>query len=197
MKSPRAFLFFSMETQSRRRALVVAWYGFYAALFTAILCFWGIGYSARLLQLVATSAIFLGGISSSGPVRLFSRWQRKFADGTVYGINPNRPHPYLHGRRIVDMDRLRVDEDDIATRDRAHYLAYAALRWAVLLFSLFAPLLFILIGPDSFVRLLLVLCFPFCVLFFSLPQAIILWTEPDLEPDPEDPGSQTVYRAIP
>jgi hypothetical protein len=37
---------------------------------------------------------------------------------------------------------------------------------------------------------------PFAILFFSLPQAILLWTEPDLEPDPED-QSQTVVRIVP
>jgi hypothetical protein len=183
MKSPRAFLFFTIETQSRRRAVVVAYYGFFIALSVAVVLWRGPSYLDKLLQFAVICALFLGGITAAGPVRLFSQWQRKFADGSVYGIDGNRPHPWLAGRRTVDVDRLRVDEHDLHTRDRAHYLAYAILRWAVVLFSLFAPLVIYAAGPDAFARLLSLLCFPFCVLFLSLPQAIILWTEPDLEPD--------------
>jgi hypothetical protein len=190
MKSPRAFLFFSVETQTRRRALVMAYYGFFAAISVAMILWRGPSSLNKLLQFAVICALFLGGMTAAGPVRLFSPWQRKFADGSAIGVDANRPHPYLPGIPLIDAKRLRVDEHDLHARDRAHYLAYAALRWAVVLFALFAPLGFYVAGPNAFARLLLLLCFPFCVLFLSLPQAIILWTEPDLEPDPSNSGTK-------
>ncbi|HEY6446241.1 MAG TPA: hypothetical protein VIY53_07275 [Acidobacteriaceae bacterium] len=192
MKSPRAFLFFSVETQSRRRGLVVAYYGFFAALSVAMVLWRGPSSLDKLLQFAVICALFLGGITAAGPVRLFSPWQRKFADGSAYGIDPRRLRAAT-GRP----SQLRVDEHDLHARDLAHYKAYAAIRGAIVLFALFAPLMISTAGPGVFARLVSLLCFPFCVLFLSLPQAIILWTEPDQEPDPEDPRFQTVYRAVP
>jgi hypothetical protein len=191
------FFFFSLETQSRRRALVIAFYGFFAALTIGVLLWRGPSSLNKLLQLAVTCTMFLGGITAFGPVRPFSRWHRRIPGGSTQSFVANRPHPWLAGRRLYDLDALRFDEHDMAMRDRAHYLAYAAMRWPILVSAMLVPAMIYTAGIAAFARLLLLLCFPFCVLFLSLPQAIILWTEPDLEPDPEDPGSQTVIRVYP
>jgi hypothetical protein len=191
MKRRRAFLFFAVETQSQRRSLVIAYYAVFAMLCLIMAALRGTHGLVLLLQLTAMAAFFLGGIAAGGPVRLFSQWQRKFADGSIYGIDPRRM------RANGAASRLRVDEQDVYTRDRAHYLAYAAMRWALILFALFGPLVAYEIGISAFGRLLVVLCVPFCVLFLSLPQAIILWNEPDLEADPQEQEPQTVIRIVP
>jgi|HubBroStandDraft_4_1064222.scaffolds.fasta_scaffold27458_3 hypothetical protein len=191
MKRRHAFLFFSVETQSHRRSLVIAYYAVFAMLCLIMATLRGTHGLVLLLQLTAMAAFYLGGTSAKGPVRLFSHWQRKFVDGSIYGIDPRRM------RANGAASRLRVDEQDLYTRDRAHYLAYAATRWAVILFALFGPLVVYEIGISAFGRLLVVLCVPFCVLFLSLPQAIILWNEPDLEADPQEQEPQTVIRIVP
>jgi hypothetical protein len=194
MKTTRRFLIFiPVETQRSRRAIVV---GYYAALIAfAILFLWlrGPAKYVLLLPLTYLCAAMLGGLSVRGPVRLFSQWQRKFKDGSAWGIDGSRPHPYLKGRPLISpIDRL--DEHDIATRDRAHYLAYSTLRWPAIAAALLAPIFLLDATPAQVGRILLIVSVPVSILFFSLPQAIILWTEPDLDPDSADSASQTVFK---
>jgi hypothetical protein len=194
MKRPRRFLIFiPVETQRSRRAVVVGYYVFFIAF--AILFLWlrGPAKYVLLLPLTYICAAMLGGLTVTGPVRLFSQWQRKFKDGSAWGIDGSRPHPYLKGRPLISpLDRL--DEHDIATRDRAHYLAYSALRWPAIAAALLAPIFLLDATPAQVGRILLIVSVSVAVLFFSLPQAIILWTEPDLDPDSVDSASQTVFK---
>lgn len=196
MRATRRFLFLiPVETRRSRRAVVVGYYGFFTAF--AILLLWLRGPEKydRLLPLAYYFAVMLGGLAFSGPVKLFSEWQRKFRNGSVWGIDPNRPHPYLPGQPMIATDRL--DEQDIATRDRAHYLAYSALRWPAIAAALFSPLFLLDATPAQVGRILFLISVPLAVVFFSLPQAIILWQEPDIEPDPEQHPTQTVVRILP
>jgi hypothetical protein len=94
------------------------------------------------------------------------------------------------------IDPIRIDEHDLQVRDRAHYLAYSALRWPAIAAALFGPLFLLDATTLQVSRILLLISVPFAVLFFSLPRAIILWTETNLDPDSEE-QDQTVYRAIP
>jgi hypothetical protein len=194
MKTTRRLLIFiPVETQRSRRAVVVGYYIFFIALAILFLWFRGPAKYALLLPLTYLCAAMLGGLTVSGPVRLFSQWQRKFKDGSAWGIDANRPHPYLKGRPLIRPIEP-LDEHDIATRDRAHYLAYSALRWPAIVAALCSPLFLLDATPAQVARLLLIVSVPVAVLFFSLPQAIILWTEPDLDPDPADSASQTVFK---
>ncbi len=199
MKNPRRFLFFiPVETQSNRRAVVI---GYYLALIAfAIMLLWQRGPDkyGRLLPLTYFWAVMLGGFISSGPVRPFSRWQRKFKDGSFWGIKPGQTHSWLSGRAVIRIGHIdRLDEHDIAARDRAHYLAYSALRWAAIAAVILGPLFLIDAPPQQLAHILYLLSVPVAALFFSLPQAILLWTEPDLGTDTQDPGTQTVFKAIP
>ena len=93
---------------------------------------------------------------------------------------------------IAGDPRIRGDEREMHRRDHAHYVAYRILLYSFLAacvcyFALatirqlagtnpvFQPLILrgSLMMPFHFM--------PFCMLFGSLPQAILLWTEPDME----------------
>lgn len=128
-------------------------------------------------------ATMLGGITFSGPVRIFSQWQRQYvADGRDRSSQPIGIRPGDAKRtNAVAIDRL--DEHDIAARDRAHYLAYSALRWPAILAALFGGLFLMDANPAQLGHILVIASVPFAALFFSLPQAILLWTEPDLDPE--------------
>jgi hypothetical protein len=194
--SHRFLLFIPVETQRSRRVLVIGYYLFFLVVGVAVIWFRGPAKYDRLLPLAFYLGSALGGMTFTGPVRLFSRWQRKFKDGSAWGIDPNLPHPYLSGRTLISADHIdRLDEHDIAVRDRAHYLAYAALRYPAMLAAMFGLIFMIDATPAQVEHVLFLASVPVAVLFFSLPQAIILWTEPDLDPDPEDPGTQTVFTA--
>lgn len=196
MKSSRRFLLFiPVETRRSRRALVIGYYGAFVAFALVLLWFRGPAKYDRLLPMASYFAALLGGLTFNGPVKIFSQWQRRFKDGSAWGTDAHQPHPYLSGRPIIDGDRL--DELDIQRRDQAHYLAYSALRWPAIAAALIGPLFLVDTTPAQVGRILLVVSVPFAVLFFSLPQAIILWTEPDLDPDPVEPGAQTAFKAVP
>jgi hypothetical protein len=73
-----------------------------------------------------------------------------------------------------------LDERETDERDHVHYVAYTLARWlALFLFVLYGLLgaihvpWFGHVGPFFFLLLTLVL--------WSLPQTLILWTEPDME----------------
>lgn len=189
----RFLLFIPVETQRSRRAVVVGYYSFFAALVVFQILFRGPEKYDRLLPLTFYAAALLGGLTMNGPVRVFTQWQRNIKNGSAYGIDPVRLNPFGTPPRPSDS---AYDERDIAARDHAHYLGYSALRWTVIVFLVLG--IFIVIDwPSARVaQLLLFLSVPFCIVFLSLPQAILLWTEPDLDPDPADPGTQTVFKPI-
>ena len=183
MNAPRKFLLFiPAETQRSRRVIVIAYYLVFIAFAIWLLWLRGAGRYASLLPLTWFWASMLGGLSFTGPVRLFSPWQRKFADGSAWGIDPGRPHPYLKDRPLLHPIGC-LDEHDIAIRDRAHYLAYSTLRWPAIGAALFAPLFLMHSSSEQVAHILFLISVPVAALFFSLPQAIILWTEPDVEPE--------------
>jgi len=194
--SHRFLLFIPVETRRSRRVLVIGYYLFFIAFSAVLLWFRGPAKYGRLLPLTFYLATMLGGLTFSGPVRLFSSWQRNFHMPLEDRRDPvslvwkaaSRP-------RLTSIDRL--DEHDIALRDRAHYLAYSALRWPAILAALFGGFFLFDASPEQIGHALLVASVPIAVLFFSLPQAIILWTEPDFESDPEDLPSQAVLPGIP
>ena len=68
-------------------------------------------------------------------------------------------------------------------RDRAHYLAYSALRWPAIVAALLGGIFLMDASPEKVAHVLLIASVPVAALFFSLPQAILLWTEPDMEPE--------------
>ncbi len=69
MICPRRFLFFvPVETQRRRRAIVIGYYGAFTTLTILFLWFCGPGKHSLLFPLAFYSAAFLGGLGFTGPV---------------------------------------------------------------------------------------------------------------------------------
>lgn len=191
----KRFLFFiPIRNRRSRRILVIGYYLFFVVF--AALFVWqkGLDDYDRLLPFAYLCAPLLGGLIAGGPVRLFSQWQRKAVGGAERFTAPAQSlSGYAGSRPAVD----RLDEHDIARRDRAHYVAYSALRWPAIAAALFSLMFLMDSTPQKVAHILLVLSVPVAVLFFSLPQTILLRTEPDLDPDPVDSGSQTVFKVVP
>jgi len=127
---------------------------------------------------VVNLGAFLGGVRSGGTVKPYG--------GIHSGLFPNRSEvqelfgrarPVAGGDAAGNSD---LDEREIRVRDRVHFVAYTVSRWfALLLFAAYALLSTLnvswlaRIGPLFFFLLALML--------WSLPQTLILWTEPDME----------------
>lgn len=193
--SHRFLLFVPVETQRSRRVLVVGYYLFFLAFAGILLWFRGPEKYDRLLPLTFYLGTALGGLTFTGPVRLFSSWQRNLR------LPPeDRRDPVSLVWRATGMPQREIDhldEHDIALRDRAHYLAYSTLRWPAILATLFGAIFLIDATPQQLAHVLSIVAVPFAALFFSLPQAIILWREPDLEPDSLDFESQGMRQTLP
>ena len=174
-----------MARQARRRTLVVMVYAAMAALMagmwyldhwraTGIWVYWAAVLACRL---------FLGGYYRGGLVKPFNdkapRRRQQAPSFLAVGLRLYNPLP--------DDDRLfRNDERELAQRDHAHYLAYQAIAvalvipWFVADVGMMKPAwareLSIPIDHLLYGLILAVL-----LLAFTLPQAILLWTEPDME----------------
>jgi hypothetical protein len=148
---------FNVATRVRRRWLVAAIYAGFAFLVAAWFL-WGSKYPLPLLALIAFyvfAGLLVGGRSNS------------------YGLVPS----YEEG-----------DERELTRRYKAHYKAYIWLDLLCIpaLFTAFA-----VNGPDAghagpaaqmlVSRLAWALLIAVGILYYTLPQAILLWTEPDME----------------
>ncbi|HZB88880.1 MAG TPA: hypothetical protein VE291_09510 [Terracidiphilus sp.] len=176
-----------MARRTHRRALVVA---IYAALAVIIAVLWyfthwrGTGAYVFWAAMLACR-FFLGGYYTGGLVKPFNGKPPRQAD---------IPPPLLLLKLRVyqpvlsaDESAYRNDERELNQRDRAHYLAYQAIGIAVVLQSLVASMRIIVprlrnwppMAPDQLYYGLSLITI---ALFLTLPQAILLWTEPDMEP---------------
>jgi len=120
--------------------------------------------AVQLVLYAYTMSVALGGVRAGGFVKSFSGKQPLFALAAP-----------AHTQAA-----LNLDERETRLRDRAHYTAYAVARWlALALFSIYAALLVFnapwanRIAPSFFFLLTWTV--------WSLPQSIILWTEPDMD----------------
>jgi hypothetical protein len=176
----------NMARQARRRALVAAIFAGFAVLMGVL---WptthlrGTGAYA-IWAAIAVCRLFLGGITPRGLVKPF---------------NGKPPCPQVQPSPLVSL-RLQIfppvledeeaefrnDERELNQRDRAHYLAYqgagaaVAAILTVALIRATKPTWFawLAVNPNElYFGLLLALA----VLMMTLPQAILLWTEPDME----------------
>jgi hypothetical protein len=175
-----------MAPRGRRHALVVLIYSGLAAAITGLWFLDRLHTSAPYL-IFATFAInrfFLGGYSFGGLIKPFSgKPPRKSA----------APPPFillsLHMYSIEPGEsQYRNDEREIKQRNGAVYKAYQFLiivlifLWLLMNFHTNIPrLLERLSLPID--QLLYCLATASIVLAFTLPQAILLWTEPDMEPE--------------
>lgn len=174
-----------MARRGRRRTLVVAVYSALAVLMavlwyfthwrgTGAYVFWGAMLACKL---------FFGGYYRGGLVKPF-QYKRP--------VNADVPPPMLALKLRVyqpviqsDEDALRSDERELHQRDHAHYQAYqwigmcVVVPWFVAYLRMLRPTLVPLHGAavDEFYFGLALIGM---MLFLTLPQAILLWTEPDM-----------------
>jgi hypothetical protein len=178
-----------MAARARRRALVIAIYAGIAAVMAAtwFLDHWRHTGSYILWAALFACYLFLGGTTFGGLVKPFHNRRR---------ITYDSPQPFLLLKLRTylptpgeESDYLN-DERELYQRGYAHYRAYQVIGIAVVLIltlSLFRMqnaewFRWIPVTPDTlYYGLLLIVV----VLFLTLPQSILLWTEPDMEPAPE------------
>ena len=174
----------NMARRSRRRALVVAIYTALAGLFALgfALDLWRSSGALMLFAALGACWLFLGGHYHRGLIKPFNGKPPRNQDGVP------SPVQLLFGMRFsADLDEdYRSDERELADRDRAHYLAYQGLGMALAV--LWLPVMFLGRNPHwleghnlSLERLVEGMMLVCLALFLTLPQAILLWTEPDME----------------
>jgi hypothetical protein len=174
----------SMARQARRRALVVAIYAVLAAL--AVLGWRLDGWRSISTWLIWAALgacwLFLGGHYSRGLVKQFNGKGPRNADAMPSDLQ------LLFGlyRLPANEQEYRNDEKELRDRDRSHYYAYQGIGWALAALWILAILL--IHKPHLLARfslavdqLLYGIFGIFFVLYATLPQSILLWTEPDME----------------
>ncbi len=164
----------SIRTQRQRRLVVVGYYVLFAAM--AGVGFWlGQKYWFILVQLAFVMAILLGGISYEAPVKAYEKLPVPLDQDGPQTLN-------LSGRKVSNLyGWMPLDERERVERDQAHYTAYRILRWSVGLAAVVYVLSLNWTHPGArwdLGRELPVLVWMLVVYVLSLPQAVVLWTEP-------------------
>jgi hypothetical protein len=115
----------------------------------------------------------LGGTRPNGAIRAFQGRSAEERSPIDYSFMT----PYDIAEQKQRDNELRLDERDVNLRNAVHYQAYSAVRWIALIafFASGPPLAH---EPVALRRFLLLLFF---LVIWSLPQTLILWTEPDME----------------
>jgi len=166
-----SFLGIPLKTQRQRRLLVVLYYLFLLAL--AVVGLWKshahIGY---LIPQILTMGGMLGGIKIGGPVKVYAEPKLPLdMDSTVQTLN-------LDGRKPFGSYWSPLDERERSQRNFAHYTAYRILRWTLG----FACCAYWLSLNWSYAWLSTkgpILAWILLVYVLSLPQSVLLWTEPE------------------
>jgi hypothetical protein len=179
------FIWFSTARRNTRRLIVALYWAIVLSLFG--ISQWcdvfrpGHMHAPDLLfplYLIAFLPAILGGVRAGGMVKPFrgTHWvplpERDYTQ-TLFGAN----RPLIGTMTSAD---LSLDERDLRDRDRVHFFAYTASRWLALVLlaaqscaGLVSPVWMLRAGSAAFFLLTIVL--------WSLPQTLILWTEPDME----------------
>jgi hypothetical protein len=181
---------FKMASRTHRRRLVLLFYVVFAALISASWFIDPSGFGAGFFTIEFT--IFVGPILGG----YLCGWFKPFNVGLVKPFGGNEVQRYAAKRPRSAFARLfypaegfpgiQNDERDLSRRDHAHFLAYRVLGGIVMLAFLIeflgtskGHLLGVL---ESFVpRAIYLLLQAGYVLAFTLPPAILLWNEPDME----------------
>ena len=173
-----------MAPRASRRALVIFIYAGLAALMAALWFAdrWHASGYYMIFASLFVNWLFLGGYAAGGLIKPFS--------GKGPRRVPQPPSPLALGLRLYNplpQDRdYRNDERELRQRDRAHYLAYQALAlclvavWMLTSLQRNVPRLigFVPVSADQLLYALVLIA---VVASLTLPQAILLWTEPDME----------------
>jgi hypothetical protein len=181
---------FDMHSRARRRVLVALIYAAFAALMAAswFLDRWRMSGTYFLMNFALLVSWFvLGGYYPGGLLRPFDGYVRR------RNVSPPSTALELNGDPAAPAVRESLnDEREFRERDRAHYQAFRWFAIAFLFLSLLAnPYLvgWLHLTADRILDLLHGGLLVALMLGLTLPQAILLWTEPDMEAEAEAPSA--------
>jgi len=175
-----------MAPRLNRRALVALIYTILASLIAGLFLLdrWRTSGYYIVFATFLVNRLFLGGYNFGGLVKPFS--------GKPPRQTPVPPPFMLLALRVYPLppveSEYRSDEREMQQRDRAHYYAYQwiasvlVILWLLAGWNSFRPSLLAWI-PVSPGMLIYGLVLAASVAALTLPQAILLWTEPDMEAD--------------
>lgn len=178
-----------MAPQAHRRTLVVFIYATLTALMAALFLAdrWRTTGYYLVIATFLVNRLFLGGYNFGGLIKPFSGKPPQRSEAPPFLLLALRV--YRPGRAE---NEYRSDERELQQRDRAHYQAYQALAvvlavlWLLAGWRTFNPKLLAWV-PVSADLLIYGVVLAAIVVALTLPQAILLWTEPDMESEAEAP----------
>jgi hypothetical protein len=188
MISTTRMLGFSFARRNTRRCVLACYW------FLMLLSCYGFqrhlsrsGFGFMTLNAVFIFIVFtglLGGVRGGGPVRAFRgvRWIPWQTEGRDYNpLTSAAPQSLAQSQEDPHGDVYApLDERETRERDRVHFIAYTLARWGTLAFLS----VYLLLGALDVAWLGRVgpcLLFLLTMILWSLPQSLILWTEPDME----------------
>lgn len=183
-----------MAPQRNRRTLVLL---IYASMALIMIGFWFVDRwrttgTYMIFVTIAVNRLLLGGYNFGGLVKPFSEKVHRAAEQPppflLLGLRVYRPQP--------GDSEYQNDERELQQRDHAHYVAYSALVGALVLIwfaSAFARIAPKLLGavplmpsaPNLAIDLIYGITLATIVTSVTLPQSILLWTEPNM-PEPDE-----------
>jgi hypothetical protein len=173
-----------MSPRAHRRALVALIYAVLAALMAGLFLtdHWRVTGYYLVFATFFINRFFLGGYNFGGLIKPFNGEPPRRSEAPppflLLALHVYQPEP--------GESEYRSDERELSQRDRAHYHAYQALvivlsaLWLLSSWNTFRPQLLALV-PVSPSLLIYGVVLAAIVIALTLPQAILLWTEPDME----------------
>ena len=188
MISTADFLGITIKRQSTRRWIVVLYWLFVAAAYALVQRSMALHSQHResfrllvTLQMLTFLPAILGGVRAGGFVKPFHgiHWVPLYERNDTQTFL-GKTQPVYRSLLAADAE---LDERETRQRDRTHFIAYTLMRWiALAVFGVYAVMGALnlawvaILGPAFFFAITLTL--------WSLPQSLILWTEPDMETAP-------------
>ena len=173
MSDAPAFFGISMASQRNRRMLVAVMYAVPLTCVVVILMAhaWvhSLGPLGRQVFVFAGLGLFLAPL----------HWFTRLAKFTPLGGRPVSVEVTRLGLTPGPRDPYDPDEREVAIRHAAHYKAYRFIALCSMLL-IFVPTFVDRLGSVTLHRLMMVLAMLVVFVVWTLPQAIILWTEPDM-----------------
>ena len=177
-----------LARRARRRTLVVLIYAGLAALMAGLFFadHWRSSGYYLVFATYLANRLFLGGYNFGGLIKPFSGKPPRRSDAPspflLLALRVYRPEP--------GESEYRSDEREISRGDRAHYQAYQGLMvalavlWLLTSWNTFKPRLlsWVLGSPDLAIYGVVLAAI---VAALTMPQCILLWTEPDMEEEEE------------
>lgn len=191
---------FKLASRAQRRRLVAIFYAAFATLISAAWLIDPSGYGGAFFTMYFTALFgpILGGYLCG--------WLKPFNVGLVKPFGGNEVLKYSNKRNRSALSKtfypeggfpgIRNDERELSQRDHAHFIAYRALALIVMLafflqFTQSSPFFYKHVAfwtsfgfsTIALNRVTYVLLQAGYILALTLPPAVRLWTEPDMEPD--------------